>query len=47
LHRKNTLPLPKSTHESRIIENTKVDFKMDEADLDILDEIVDDPRRWS
>lgn len=44
---KNTLPLPKSTHESRIIENSKVDFKIKKADLKILDQIDDDPRKWN
>jgi len=44
---KGTLPLPKSTHESRIIENTQVDFKMDEKDIAFLDTLKDDPRKWS
>lgn len=44
---KGTLPLPKSTHESRIIENTKVDFEIKKADMDILDAINDDPRKWN
>lgn len=44
---KGTLPLPKSTHESRIIENSKVDFSIKKADLDILDQIKDDPRKWN
>ncbi len=44
---KGTLPLPKSTHESRIIENTKVDFEIKKADMDILDSIKDDPRKWN
>ena len=30
---KNTLPLPKSTHEQWILENTKVDFKIDPSDI--------------
>lgn len=44
---KGTLPLPKSTHESRIIENSKVDFSIKKTDLDILDQIKDDPRKWN
>jgi diketogulonate reductase-like aldo/keto reductase len=43
---KGTLPLPKSTHESRIIENSHVDFTIKKADMDILDDIHDDPRKW-
>jgi diketogulonate reductase-like aldo/keto reductase len=44
---KGTAPLPKSTKEHRIIENTQVDFKMDPKDVLFLDTIKDDPRRWS
>lgn len=44
---KKTLPLPKSTHESRIIENSNVDFSIKKDDLDILDQIDDDPRKWN
>jgi diketogulonate reductase-like aldo/keto reductase len=44
---KGTAPLPKSTHESRIIENTQLDFKIKKEDMDILDAIKEDPRRWS
>lgn len=44
---KGTAPLPKSTHESRIIENTGLDFKMKEEDVKFLDNIKDDPRRWN
>jgi len=44
---KGTAPLPKSTHESRIIENTGLDFKMKEEDVLSLDAIKDDPRRWN
>jgi len=44
---KGTLPLPKSTHESRIIENTQVDFEIKKADIAVLDAIDDDPRRWN
>ena len=35
---KNTLPLPKSTHEERIKANLNLDFKISEEDLEILDE---------
>jgi diketogulonate reductase-like aldo/keto reductase len=42
---KETLPLPKTTHESRMIENAQVDFVIDEKDMDLLDQIEDDPRR--
>lgn len=44
---KNTAPLPKSTHEARIIQNTQVDFEIKPEDMAILDEIKGDPRRWS
>jgi diketogulonate reductase-like aldo/keto reductase len=44
---KGTAPLPKSTHESRIIENTGLDFKMKEEDVAFLDTIKNDPRRWN
>jgi diketogulonate reductase-like aldo/keto reductase len=43
---KGTAPLPKSTHESRIIENTKVDFTIRPEDMAFLDQIKGDPRRW-
>ena len=36
---KDTVPLPKSTTESRIIENTKLDFTISEADMQILDRV--------
>ncbi len=36
----NTLPLPKSTHEEWIIENTKVDFKIASEDVKKLEAIV-------
>lgn len=36
---KNTLPLPKSTHEERIKANLDVDFKLDAEDIKILDTI--------
>lgn len=38
---KGTLPLPKSTHESRIIENAQMDFEIDEADMKKLDAMED------
>lgn len=44
---KGTAPLPKSTHEHRIIENTKVDFSISKEDVQFLDSIKDDPRKWS
>ena len=36
---KNTLPLPKSVHEERIIDNLDVDFKIDAEDMDYLDSL--------
>ena len=44
---KGTAPLPKSVHESRIIENTKLDFHMSKEDIEVLDGIKDDPRKWN
>ncbi|EXJ24483.1 oxidoreductase of aldo/keto reductase family, subgroup 1 [Alkalibacterium sp. AK22] len=38
---KDTLPLPKSSHEQRIIENSQMDFEISLADLNILDEMKD------
>ncbi|HOJ45625.1 MAG TPA: aldo/keto reductase [Bacilli bacterium] len=35
----NTLPLPKSTHEQWILENTKVDFSISKEDIAILEKI--------
>ncbi len=43
---KGTAPLPKSTHESRIIENSKVDFEISKEDMNYLDQIKGDPRKW-
>ncbi len=43
---KQTLPLPKSVHEERIIENANLDFTIDAEDLAILDQLEGDPRRW-
>jgi len=42
---KGTVPLPKSVHEDRIIENTKVDFEINDTDMMFLDTIEDDPRK--
>lgn len=38
---KNTIPLPKSTHEERIIQNKQLDFEISEDDMAILDKIED------
>lgn len=46
LLQKNTAPLPKSVHEHRIIENADVDFEIKPEDMDFLDTIKGDPRRW-
>ena len=43
---KDTAPLPKSTKEHRIIENSQVDFEIAKEDMDFLDTIKGDPRRW-
>lgn len=43
---KGVLPLPKSTHESRIIENANIDFSIEEKDMKFLDAIKEDPRQW-
>lgn len=44
---KGTAPLPKSVTESRIIENTLVDFVIAPEDMKTLDAIKGDPRRWN
>lgn len=44
LLQKNTAPLPKSTHEHRMIENSDVDFDITKEDMDFLDTIKGDPR---
>lgn len=36
---KNTLPLPKSTHEERIKSNLEVDFTLKEEDIKLLDQV--------
>ncbi|QMS84614.1 aldo/keto reductase [Candidatus Xianfuyuplasma coldseepsis] len=46
LLQKGTAPLPKSTHEHRIIENGDVDFEIAADDMAFLDTIKGDPRRW-
>jgi len=46
LLQKGTAPLPKSTHENRIIENSEVDFEISTEDMAFLDTIKGDPRRW-
>jgi len=46
LLQKGTTPIPKSVHENRIIQNTKVDFEISEADMEFLENIKNDPRRW-
>jgi diketogulonate reductase-like aldo/keto reductase len=46
LLQKGTAPLPKSTHEHRIIENSQVDFEITKEDMAFLDAIQGDPRRW-
>ena len=43
---KGVLPLPKSTHESRIIENANIDFSIEEKDMKVFDAIKEDPRQW-
>jgi len=44
---KGTAPLPKSIHESRIIENAQLEFNISQADMDILDAVKEDPRKWN
>ncbi|XMB72869.1 aldo/keto reductase [Mycoplasmatota bacterium WC30] len=46
LLQKGVTPLPKSTHENRIIQNTELDFEINEEDMNFLDTIKGDPRRW-
>lgn len=36
---KGTVPLPKSTHENRIIENSQVDFSISKNDMEYLDQL--------
>lgn len=46
LLQKEVVALPKSTHEDRIIQNSNLDFEIDEADMHFLGTIKGDPRRW-
>ncbi|MDD3712189.1 MAG: aldo/keto reductase [Candidatus Izemoplasmatales bacterium] len=46
LLQKGMAPIPKSVHEDRIIQNTEVDFVIKEEDMEILDNVKGDPRRW-
>lgn len=46
LLQKGVAPLPKSVHEKRIIENSQVDFVIKKTDMDFLDTIKGDPRKW-
>lgn len=46
LIQKGVAPLPKSVHKNRMIENSKIDFEIDDSDMKILDAIKGDPRRW-
>ncbi len=36
---RGTLPLPKSTHENRILENIDIDFKIEEKDMEYLNNL--------
>lgn len=46
LLQKGVAALPKSVHENRIEQNTKLDFEIQEEDIAFLDTIKGDPRRW-
>lgn len=46
LLQKGVAPLPKTTHENRMIENKDVEFEIKQEDMDFLDTIKGDPRRW-
>jgi len=46
LLQKGVVALPKSTHEFRIIQNSELDFEILEDDMNFLDTIKGDPRRW-
>jgi diketogulonate reductase-like aldo/keto reductase len=46
LLQKGVAALPKSVHENRIEQNTKLDFEIKEEDMVFLDTIKGDPRRW-
>lgn len=41
-----TLPLPKSTKKARMIENADLDFTLDQNDIEALDVLSEDPRRF-
>lgn len=43
---KGVAPLPKSVHKKRMIENSKLDFTISDEDMETLDAIEGDPRRW-
>ncbi|MFA6854775.1 MAG: aldo/keto reductase [Bacilli bacterium] len=43
----NVLPLPKSTHENYIIENSQLDFKILAQDLAYLDQLHDTVTKWN
>ncbi|MFP4477940.1 MAG: aldo/keto reductase family protein [Candidatus Izemoplasmatales bacterium] len=38
---KNTIPLPKSTHENRIIQNSQVNFEITDLDMEVLESLSD------
>jgi diketogulonate reductase-like aldo/keto reductase len=46
LLQKEVAPLPKTTKKHRMIENSDVDFEINKEDMDFLDTIKGDPRRW-
>ncbi|MGD9963887.1 MAG: aldo/keto reductase [Candidatus Izemoplasmatales bacterium] len=46
LLQKGMAPIPKSVHEKRIIENAEVDFVIKEKDMEVLDKVKGDPRKW-
>jgi diketogulonate reductase-like aldo/keto reductase len=46
LLQKGVTPLPKSVHRKRMIENSQLDFLINDSDMKILDNIKGDPRRW-
>jgi diketogulonate reductase-like aldo/keto reductase len=46
LLQKGTAPLPKTTKKHRMVENSSVDFEIKQEDMDYLDTIKGDPRRW-
>ena len=46
LLQKNTLPLPKTVNKDRMYENADLEFDISSKDMDILDQVKGDPRRW-